>query len=217
MESIRVILADDHPVVRAGVRMLLEGLDRIDVVAEAEDGHEAIRLIRDHRPDIVFMDISMPRLRGVEAAQHIARAFPDVCVIMLSVHKNEEYVRQALRAGAAGYLLKDADPEEYKRAIEAVMSGGSYLSPEVTRRVIEGFVEKADSGQSPLDQLTSRQKEILQLIAEGNSNREIAGLLHLSIKTVETHRSQLMKQLDIHEIAGLTRFAIRTGLVSPEQ
>ena len=217
MTSIRVILADDHPVVRAGVRMLLEGIDRIDVVAEAEDGHQAILLTQEHQPDIVFMDISMPMLRGVEAAQRIARDFPAVRVVMLSVHKDEEYVRQALRAGAAGYLLKDADPDEYKRAIQAIMSGGSYLSPEVARQVIEGFVEQADKGQSSLDQLTSRQKEILQLIAEGKSNKEIARVLHLSVKTVETHRSHLMKQLGIHEIAGLTRFAIRTGLVSPDQ
>lgn len=217
MKPIRVILADDHPVVRAGVRMLLEGLDRIEVVAEAEDGREAILLIQEHQPDIVFMDISMPRLRGVEAAQRIARDFPAVRVVILSVHKDEAYVRQSLRAGAAGYLLKDANPDEYKRAIEAVMGGGSYLSPDVARRVIEGFVEQAEGEQSPLDQLTGRQKEILQLIAEGKSNRVIAGILHLSIKTVETHRTQLMKQLDIHEIAGLTRFAIRTGLVSPEQ
>ena len=217
MKPIRVILADDHPVVRAGVRRLLEGIERIDVVAEAEDGHQAILLTQEHQPDIVFMDISMPMLRGVEAAQRIVRDFPAVRVVILSVHKNQEYVRQALRAGAAAYLLKEADSDEYKQAIQAVMSGGSYLSPEVTRQVIEGFVEQTDSGQSVLDQLTSRQKEILQLIAEGKSNKEIAGVLHLSVKTVETHRSQMMKQLDIHEIASLTRFAIRTGLVSPDQ
>ncbi len=216
MKSFSVILADDHPVVRAGVRRLLEGIPSVTVVAEAEDGREAIRMTEELQPDIVFMDISMPELRGVEAAQRIVKAFPDVRVVMLSVHKDEAYVQQALLAGAAGYLLKDAAPDEYKQAIQANMGGGSYLSPDVARQVIEGFVDNAVGAQSPLEQLTSRQKEILQLIAEGNSNKEIAEILHLSIKTVETHRSQLMKQLGIHDIAGLTRFAIRTGLVSSE-
>ena len=216
MKSFSVILADDHPVVRAGVRRLLEGIPSVTVVAEAEDGREAIRMTEELQPDIVFMDISMPELRGVEAAQRIVKAFPDVRVVMLSVHKDEAYVQQALLAGAAGYLLKDAAPDEYKQAIQAIMGGGSYLSPDVARQVIEGFVDNAVGAQSPLEQLTSRQKEILQLIAEGNSNKEIAEILHLSIKTVETHRSQLMKQLGIHDIAGLTRFAIRTGLVSSE-
>lgn len=215
MESIRVILADDHPVVRAGVRKLLEGLAVVDVVAEADDGRAALRLIQTHQPDLVFMDISMPRLRGLEAAEFIAKDFPGVRIIMLSVHKNEEYVGLALRAGAAGYLLKDAEPDEYKRAIETVVRGGLYLSAEVMKQVVESFVENADSPQSPLDQLTLRQREILQLIAEGKKNREMAEMLHVSVKTIETHRTQLMKQLDIHDIAGLVLFAVRTGLVSP--
>ena len=217
MNPIRVILADDHPVVRAGVRKLLEGLPAIDVVAEADDGRAAIGLIEEHQPDVVFMDISMPGLNGLDAAKRISKDFPKVRVIILSVHKNEEYVGRALRAGAAGYLLKDASAPEYELAIQAVVQGGLYLGPEVSKQVIESYVEKIGDTPSPLDQLKPRQREILQLIAEGKKNKQIAEHLHLSVKTVETHRGDLMKLLDIHDVAGLVRFAIRTGLVSSEQ
>lgn len=217
MESIRVILADDHPVVRAGVRRLLEGLTDIEVlvVEEASNGYEAMDLIEQHQPDIVFMDISMPGLNGLEVAERIAGDFPDVHVLILSVHNNEKYIGRALRAGAAGYLVKDANPLEYEMAVQAVARGGSYLGPEISKQLIERYVDQADSPQSPLDQLTRRHREILQLIAEGKKNREIAEILHLSVKTVETHRGQLMDLLDIHNIAGLVRFAIRIGLVEP--
>ena len=217
MNPIQVILADDHPVVRAGVRKLLERLPAIDVVAEADDGRAAIGLIEEHQPDIVFMDISMPGLNGLDAAKRISKDFPKVRVIILSVHKNEEYVGRALRAGAAGYLLKDASPPEYELAIQAVVQGGSYLGPEVSKQMIESYVEKIGDTLSPLDQLKPRQREILQLIAEGKKNKQIAEHLHLSVKTIETHRGDLMKLLDIHDVAGLVRFAIRTGLVSSEQ
>ena len=217
MDSIRVILADDHQVVRDGVRGYLDRIDNVVVVAEAGDGREAMSLIHEHQPDVVFMDISMPALNGLEVVKIISRDYPDVRVIILSVHKNEAYVGQALQAGAAGYLLKEASPAEYELALQAVVRGGSYLSPEVSKHVIESYVEHTDHPQSPLDQLTPRHREILQLIAEGKKNKEIAEMLHLSVKTVETHRGKLMDLLDIHDIAGLVRFAIRTGLVSSEQ
>ena len=215
MRTIRLILADDHPVVRAGVRNLLEGLPDVEVVAEAENGREAVRLSIELQPDVVFMDITMPELNGLDAAEMIKRDAPQVRVIMLSVNDSLEYVMRALRAGgASGYLLKDAQPDEYKAAVQAVARGGVYLGPQVTREFLESLPAENDGGDGPLERLTLRQREILQLVAEGKRNREIANILNVSVKTVETHRARVMEMLDIHDIAGLVRFAIRNGLVS---
>jgi len=216
MQSTRVILADDHALVRAGIRSLLEKIPSIAVVAEAGDGREALDLVKKHRPTVVLMDIAMPELNGLEAVARITKDFPGVKVIILSMHSNEAYVRHAFRAGAAGYLLKDGTLAEMELAIESVSSGGTFLSPRISKRVIESYFENDGSDLSPLEYLTPRQREILQLIAEGKSTKEIAFLLRISIKTVETHRAQLMAKLDIHDVPGLVRFAIHVGVVPPE-
>jgi len=186
-------------------------------VAEAADGRDALASIRACHPDIVLMDISMTGLNGLEATARVVREFPQVRVIILSAHSSEEYVCQALRAGAAGYLLKDAAIAELELALRAVARGETYLSPAISKHVISDYVRRVGGEAGSLDLLTPRQREILQLIAEGKTTKEIAGLLHLSVKTVETHRTQLMDRLDIHDIAGLVRFAIRVGLIKPDQ
>lgn len=216
MRLTRILLADDHTLVRSGFRALLEQLEGVEVVAEAADGREALRLIEAHRPDIVLMDIAMPELNGLEATARITKQFPDVRVILLSMHANEEYVSEALRTGAAGYMLKDAAAVELELALRAVMSGESYLSPAVATRVVAAQARATDTG-SGLARLTPRQREILQLIAEGNSTKAIARKLGVSVKTVETHRAKLMERLDIHDIAGLVRYAIRVGIVTSEE
>jgi DNA-binding NarL/FixJ family response regulator len=217
MPSIRVLLADDHALVRAGFRALAQNLAGVEVVAEAADGRDALALIKTCQPDIVLMDISMTGLNGLEATARVVKEFPQVRVIILSAHSSEEYVCQALRAGAAGYLLKDAAIAELELALRAVARGETYLSPAVSKHVISDYVRRVGGEAGSLDLLTPRQREILQLIAEGKTTKEIAGLLHLSVKTVETHRTQLMDRLDIHDIAGLVRFAIRVGLIKPDQ
>lgn len=216
MPPIRVLLADDHVLIRAGVRLLLQSIEGVEVVGEASDGHEALRLIRAHQPDIVLIDIGMSGMNGLEAAARVRRDFPGVRVIILSMHTNEEYVLRALQAGVAGYIMKEAVPVELELALSTVMKGQSYLSPAVSKYVIDEYRRHPGERTSPLDQLTPRQREILQLIAEGTSTKEIAKKLHLSIKTVETHRAQLMGRLGVHEIASLVRVAVRLGLVKEE-
>jgi DNA-binding NarL/FixJ family response regulator len=213
---IRVLLADNHTLVRAGLRALLQNIEGIQVVAEAGDGREALHLIAAHQPDLVLMDIAMPEMNGLEATAHVVKEFPQVRVIILSMHANEEYVLQALRTGAMGYVLKDAGIGELELAVRAIASGETYLSPAVSKHVVADYVRRVGSESSSLEQLTSRQREILQLITEGRTTKEIADLLYLSVKTVETHRMQLMKRLDIHDVAGLVRYAIRMGLVLPD-
>jgi DNA-binding NarL/FixJ family response regulator len=210
----KVLLVDDHALVRAGFRALLSALPNVEVVAEAADGREALRLAKLHRPDIVVMDVAMSEMNGLEATERIVKELPRVRVLVLSMHANEEYVVQALRKGAAGYILKEADTAELDIAIRAVMRGETYLSPGVSRQVVDDYVRRLGPGVTSLEQLTPRQREILQLIAEGHSTKEIAQKLDVSIKTIETHRTQLMDRLDIHDVAGLVRFAIRTGVVS---
>jgi DNA-binding NarL/FixJ family response regulator len=221
VSAARVLLVDDHALVRAGFRSLLESVEGVLVVAEAGDGHEALRLIAEHRPDVVFLDVGLPGLNGLEVAARAAKAHPAVRVVILSMHANEEYVLRALQAGAAGYLLKDASGPEMELALRAVMRGGTYLSAAISRRVVEDYVKRTGAGASlarPVDlALTPRQREVLQLIAEGLSTKEIAHRLDVSVKTAETHRAQLMGRLDIHDVAGLVRYAIRAGLVSLER
>lgn len=214
MRSIRVLLADDHTLVRAGLRKLLESIPDLDVVGEANDGLALLALVEQMRPDLVLMDIAMPGLNGLEATARVVKSWPETKVVILSMHQSEEYVRQALRNGAAAYLLKDAAPAELDIAIQAVRRNETYLSPAVSKGVVSDYVQRLRGEETPSAQLTPRQREVLQLIAEGHSTKEIARRLDLSVKTVDTHRSQLMRQLDIHEVAGLVRHAMRIGLIS---
>jgi DNA-binding NarL/FixJ family response regulator len=216
MGTIRVLLTDDHRLVRAGLRALLQSLEGVQVVAEAGNGYEALQLAEQHQPDIVIMDIGMEELNGLEAAARMGKSTPAPRIIILSMHANEEYVRRSLQAGAAGYLLKGAEPAELELAIHAVMRGETYLTPAVSKQVVQDYLQGSGVKPDPLQDLTPRQREVLQLIAEGNSTKEIAYKLSLSIKTVETHRGELMNRLDIHDVAGLVRYAIRTGLVTPD-
>ncbi len=211
----RILLADDHTLMRAGIRSLLEKIPGVEVVGEAADGREAVALVKITSPNMVLMDIAMAGLNGLEATARIRKEFPRVRVIILSMHANEEYVLQTLRAGAAGYLLKDSATAELELAIHAVARGDTYLSPAISKRVIDDYLGRTSGQKSFAEQLTPRQREILQLIAEGKSTKEIAYLLNLSIKTVETHRTQLMDRLDIHDVPGLVRYAMRIGLVTP--
>jgi DNA-binding NarL/FixJ family response regulator len=216
-KPIRVILADDHPIVRAGIREALKQLPGVEVVGEASDGREAIKLVESALPDVVFMDISMPGLNGLEVTERIIKNFPKVRVIILSRHDNEEYYWRALRVGASGYLLKNAVITELKSALQRVAGGEIYLSREISARLRNKLpLDQMARARSPMEQLSERQREILQLIAEGKTTKEIALTLELSAKTVEYHRMQLMRRLNIFDIPGLVRFAVRTGLVSQE-
>ncbi len=218
MPLIRVLLVEDHTIVRAGLRSLLESLLDVEVVAETGDGREALSLIGQHQPDVALMDIAVPGLNGLEVTARTVKEWPQVRVIILSMYGNEEYVLHALRAGASGYLLKDTAMPELEFALRAVVGGETYLSPPVSKHVINNYVQRT-SGEggdaSPLEKLTPRQREVLQLIVEGYSTQRIAQTLTVSIKTVETHRMQLMDRLGIHDIAGLVRFAVQVGVVPP--
>jgi len=212
---IRVLLADDHSLVRAGIRSLLGAMAEVEVIAEAASGEEALELAASAKPDVVLMDIAMKGITGLEAAARLRERHPAIRVVILSMHSGEEYVLQALRAGAAGYLLKDAATGELELALRSVMRGESWLSPAVSRQVVEGYVQRS-GGEAAPEVLTARQREVLRLIAVGKSTKEIAFLLNLSVKTVETHRSQIMERLGIRDLAGLVRYALRTGLVPPD-
>jgi len=214
MIPVRVLLADDHALVRAGIRALLEGLEGVTVVAEAGNGGEVLELARKHRPDVVLLDISMPGLGGLEASALLKQELQEVRVVMLSMHANEEYVLQALRAGASGYMLKDSATAELELALQAVVQGETYLSPRISKQMVEGYVQRVGGERPKSDNLTPRQRQVLQLIAGGHSTKEIAYRLELSVKTVETHRAQLMDRLQIRDIAGLVKYAIRNGLVT---
>jgi DNA-binding NarL/FixJ family response regulator len=216
MKITQVLLADDHVLVRAGIRTLLEKIPNVKVVAEAASGREALEMVKTKLPDLVLMDIAMANLNGLEALSRIAKDFPEVKVMILSAHANEEYVIRALRGGAAGYMLKDSATAELELAVSSVREGKTYLSPSISRTAIDNYLERMGDVVSPLEQLTSRQREILQLIGEGKNTKEIASNLEISVKTVESHRLQLMERLRIHDVPGLVRFAIRTGLVSAE-
>ena len=216
MTPLRVVLADDHALVRAGIRSLLEKMLDVEVVGEASDGREALAQVNVHRPDVLLMDIAMTGMSGLEAAAQIKKDFPAVKVIILSMHANEEYVMQAVRAGAAGYLLKDAATAELDLALKAAIRGETYLSPAISSCVIESYRSRVGGGPAPAGTLTPRQREILQLVAQGQSTKEIAFALNISAKTVETHRAQLMDRLGIHDVAGLVKYAMRTGLIPPE-
>jgi DNA-binding NarL/FixJ family response regulator len=218
MSKIRVLLADDHLIVRKGLRALLEGNSRIHVTDEAGDGRETLQKVKEHLPDVVVMDISMPNLNGIEATRQIKKKFPDVKVLILTMHSSEEYVSAILNAGASGYMLKQSAPTELIAAIEAVHKGDSFLSSSICTMVIQEFKRNIHDGQEPagFDSLTEREREVIQLIAEGKSTRQIAECLFISPKTAEVHRSHLMKKLDLHNIAEIIRYALRKGIVDGE-
>ena len=209
--GISVLLADDHILVRQGLRSLLDR-EKIQVVAEASDGQEAIQLAETHHPDVAVIDITMPTLNGIDATRELLRSCPKTRVILLTQHEEEQYLHEALQSGARGYVLKSQVVNDLVHAIHQVSRGGFYLSPGVSQAVVEAYRSKSDR---PIDPLSSRERQVLQLIAEGKSTRDVASLLGISVKTAESHRARLMKKLDIHETASLVRYAVRRGLVQP--
>jgi DNA-binding NarL/FixJ family response regulator len=214
--AIRVFLADDHAVVREGLRLLIETHKDITVVGEAADGRETVGLVKQLRPDVVVMDITMPKLNGIDAACQIRHSCPSTQIVILSMHASTEHISQALRSGARGYLLKEAAGKEVVQAIRAVHAGKRFLSCNITEAVIDDYIRKFESCSevSPVECLSSREREVLQLVVEGKSNPEIAHLLTLSVKTVETYRSRLMEKLNIRDLPSLVKFAIQYGLTT---
>jgi DNA-binding NarL/FixJ family response regulator len=215
--STRILLVDDHKITRQGLRSLLENEQDMEVVAEAEEGRTAVRLVRELLPDVVIMDVSMPDLNGMEAARQIVAESRDVKIIALSMHSDALFVTEMLKSGASGYLLKDCAFEELARAIRTVAAEKTYLSPSISGVVVNDYVHLLSKGESvDAEVLSSREREVLQLLAEGKSTKQIALRLHISAKTVETHRRQIMEKLDIHSVAELTKYAIRKGFTSLE-
>ncbi|MEK6785394.1 MAG: response regulator transcription factor [Nitrospirota bacterium] len=216
MSHLRILLVEDHALVRAGMRALLQKIEGIEVIADVGDGWEAIKSVQADPPDLVLMDIAMPGLNGLDATARIVKESPTTRVILLSMYANEEYLQQALQVGASGYLLKGAELAELELALKTVARGERYLTPAVVKYAIEAYREKSEGQTGPLAKLSMRQREILQLVAEGQTTKDIAQRLSLSVKTVETHRSQLMERLDIHDVPGLVRFAMRVGVIQPD-
>ena len=216
--SIRVLIADDHKIMLAGLRSLLEKQTDIEVVGEADNGRKAVQLAQEKKPDVVVMDVSMPDLNGIEATTQISESLPETRVIALSMHSDKRFVMGMLRAGASGYLLKDCASQELANAILQVAGGKKYLSPEITGVVLGDILQGGSPGEvaTVASQISPREREVLQLIAEGWSTKQIASHLYVSVKTIETHRRQIMKKLDLHSIADLTKYAIREGLTSIE-
>lgn len=216
-EKQRIVIAEDHTILRDGLRALIASDTSLQVVGEARDGLEAIRLAETLKPDLVLMDLSMPRMSGMAAIQEIKRNSPEIKILVLTVHRTEEYILAALKAGADGYVVKDATHSELMLGIQGVLSGKSFLSPEISEKVIEGYLEgkKTLKTSTPWETLTHREQEILKMIAEGYRNRDIADYLCISVKTVEKHRANLMKKLDLHTIPALTAFALEKGLIHP--
>jgi DNA-binding NarL/FixJ family response regulator len=207
----RIVLADDHVLVREGLKSLLER-EHFQVMAEASDGQEAVKLIETHHPDIAILDISMPTLNGIDAARGLSRSAPKTKVILLTQHEEEQYIHEALEAGVKGYVLKNQVARDLIQAIRQVGRGEFYLSPGISRAVMEAFRNKSER---PADPLTARERQVLQLIAEGKSTKDTASVLGISVKTAESHRMRLMQKLDIHETASLVRYAVRRGLIQP--
>ena len=215
-EKKRIVIAEDHTILREGLKMLLSSNPELEVVGEAQDGLEAIRITDSTRPDLILMDLSMPRMNGMGAIQEIKKQCPATKILVLTVHKTEEYILATLKAGADGYVLKDATHSELMLAIECTFSGKSYLSPGISEKVIEGYLEgrKTVKSNTSWDTLTQREREILKMIAEGYKNKDIADYLCISAKTVEKHRANLMKKLDLHSASSLTALAMEKGLVT---
>jgi DNA-binding NarL/FixJ family response regulator len=214
MGSLRVVLVEDHTLMRAGIRALLQALPDVEVVGEADNGPDALSLVASTRPDLILLDITLPEMNGLEVAERVAKEYSPTRTIMLSMHTDAVYVRKALEAGAAGYIVKDAGPQELESAIRAVTRGETYLSAGVKGPPAQYLSN--DPTEDPLKRLTRRQRETLELMAQGFGTRAIAERLNVSVKTVEFHRAELMNRLEIHDVPGLVRFAIRAGLVSSE-
>jgi len=212
----RVLVADDHTIVRQGLRAILEAEADIEVVGEAADGREAVRKGLTLQPDVVVMDVSMPRMNGLEATSRLVKDCPSISVVALTMHSSEEYVYSLLKAGARGYLLKESVSSDLVEAIHAVVGGGTYLHPNISTKVVDGYLKlpRVPRGEGLPEILTPREREILQLIAEGHTNKEIAAVLVLAVKTIENHRSRIMDKLEIHNVAGLTRYAISKGIAT---
>jgi len=215
MKSIRILLADDHGVVRKGLRFLLERDGRMEVIGEATDGREAVKLAEELDPQVVIMDIGMPQLNGIEATAQIFKRKPEIGVVILSMHSDEGYLIRSLQAGAKGYLLKDSAETDLVRAVEAAATGKPFFSPAIAKTLLEDYLSQMQQRglHDSYDSLTEREKEILQLIAEGKSNKEAAAVLNLSLYTVETHRTHLMQKLNLHNTAEIVLFAVRKGIV----
>jgi two-component system response regulator NreC len=219
MTTLKVLMVEDHALVRQGVKALLDEEPDITIVGEAGDGNQALVLAQQLRPDIVLMDLTLPGLGGIEATRQICERFPDMKVVVLSMHDSEEYVFRALQAGASGYIVKYSTSEELVLALRAVAAGSTFLSPDISRILISDYMRRAktqESDEEALSILTPRERELLQLIATGLTNRQVAERLHISVKTVETHRGNMMRKLDVHDRAGLVKFAIDSGLISLE-
>ncbi len=214
-QTIKVLVADDHPVVRRGLQACLAKQDRLKVIGEATDGEEAIKKALELQPDVILMDISMPRMSGLDATKKLRQEAPGVKILVLSVHNNRDYIFRIIQAGAHGYVSKEASTDELLRAIDSVHTGQTFFSPEIAQAAIAQLVQTGGQKQ-PFDQLTAREREVLVLIAEGKSNKEIACKLNIGVRTIETHRERIMRRLDIHSVAGLTKFAIANGLVGLE-
>jgi two-component system, NarL family, response regulator NreC len=216
MSQIQILLADDHSVMRTGLRLVLERQEDFVVVAEASDGREAVALTQQHKPDVVVMDVTMPNLNGIEAARQIVLAFPQISIVMLSMHSDEAYILRALKAGARGYLLKESAESDLINAIRTVHSGKAFFSAAVSKMLVEDYIRELQDREieDSYELLTTREREILQLIAEGKSNKDVANLLNLSLYTVETHRGNLMEKLNLHTVPEVILYAVRKGVIS---
>ena len=210
---VSIVVADDHKIVREGLIRLLEAREDFTVVGEAATGEEAVALVLEKRPDIVLMDINMPKLSGIDATRQLGKAGCQSKILVLSMHESRTYVEEVLRAGASGYVVKNSASTDVHNAIDAIRSGASYLSPAITQQVVDAIARPGDAKPSGISMLTAREREVLKLIAEGLSSKEIASDFGISLKTIDSHRSNLMEKLDIHKVSGLVRFAIRVGLV----
>jgi DNA-binding NarL/FixJ family response regulator len=215
-EKQRIVIAEDYTILREGLRALISSNPEFDVVAEAGDGHEAIQCVEKHKPHLILLDLSMPRMNGMDAIREIRKRVPETKIVVLTIHKTEEYILATLKAGANGYVLKDATHDELMMAVATVLSGKRYISPGISEKVIEGYLEgrKSIKSHTSWDTVTHREREILKLIAEGYRNKGIADYLCISVKTVEKHRANLMEKLNLHNVQALTAFAIEKGLVN---
>lgn len=212
-QTIKVLVADDHPIVRKGLHMCLSKHDRLRIIGEACTGEEAVEKALSLSPDVVLMDISMPKMTGLAATETLRQRAPNIKVLILSIHNNREYIFRIIQAGAHGYVSKEASPDELLKAIESVYTGQTFFSPEAAQAALQQLVHNGGK-KEPFAQLTAREREVLILIAEGKSNKEIASKLGIGVRTIETHRERIMRRLDIHSVAGLTKFAIANGLVA---
>jgi two-component system response regulator NreC len=213
MAKIRVLLVEDHTVVRQGLRRVLEIAPEIEIVGEVGDGRAAVDAVRQFLPTVAVVDISLPNLNGIEVTRQLAKASPDTKVLILSMHADDAYVRQSLKAGAKGYLLKDADDHDLIKAVLALNAGGSYFSPAISKILLEGYLHESADTTDELSRLSDREREVLQLIAEGKSNKEVSQILDVAVSTVESHRKHIMEKLDVHNTAAIVRFALRTGII----